>query len=39
MELITRSPVFNGHIDTVGSLSNGSILGSSSRLEKPQLQQ
>ncbi|CAD8079629.1 unnamed protein product [Paramecium primaurelia] len=38
MELITRSPVLNGHIDTVGSLSNGSPLDSSSRLEKPQQQ-
>ncbi|CAK62056.1 unnamed protein product (macronuclear) [Paramecium tetraurelia] len=39
MELITRSPVLNGRIDSVGSLSYGSVLGSSTRLEKPQLHQ
>ncbi|CAD8102787.1 unnamed protein product [Paramecium primaurelia] len=39
MELISRSPILNGLIDTIGSLSNGSVLGSSSRLEKPQPQQ
>ncbi|CAD8188252.1 unnamed protein product [Paramecium octaurelia] len=39
MELMIRSPVLNGRIDTVGSFSNGSALGSSTRLEKSQFQQ
>ncbi|CAD8103908.1 unnamed protein product [Paramecium sonneborni] len=39
MELITRSPAFNGRIETIGSFSNGSVPGSSNRLEKPQQQQ
>ncbi|CAD8120685.1 unnamed protein product [Paramecium sonneborni] len=35
MELITRSPVYNGRIDTFDSFSNGSIPGSPIRQEKP----